>query len=89
MPDGVEMDSATIYIDYDTFETVSDVQYTSIAPGKTIEVKTAFVLNDPTSKIEVTFSQLIGSKSGKISIDPTTLGSGTAGKAGETRAATR
>ena len=82
MQDGVEMDSATIYIDYDTFETVSDVQYTNIAPGKTIEVKTAFVLNDPTSKIEVTFSQLIGSKSGKISIDPTTLSSGTAEKPG-------
>ena len=46
MQNGAELEVATVFIDYDTFKTVIDNQFTEVAPGATIEVRTAFVLND-------------------------------------------
>lgn len=78
MQNGVELEVATVFTDYDTFETVIDGQFIDVAPGTTLEVQTAFVLNDTTSEIKATFEELLGSKKGTITIDPTTLSRETA-----------
>ena len=82
MQNGAELEVATVFIDYDTFETVIDNQFTEVAPGATIEVRTAFVLNDTTSTVEATFEQLLGKKKGTITIDPSTLSRETASNPG-------
>lgn len=73
MQNGAELEVATIFLDYDSFETVIDGQFTDVAPGATLEVRTAYLLQDTTSPVEVTFEQFFGKKSGKVTIDPTTL----------------
>ena len=73
MQNGVELEVANVFTDYDTFETVIDGQFTEIAPGTTLEVKTAYVLKDAAAKVEATFEQLFGKKNGTITIDPSTL----------------
>ena len=73
MQNGAELEVATVFTDYDTFETVIEGQFTEVAPGTTVEVKTAYVLKDAAAKVEVTFEQLFGKKKGTISIDPATL----------------
>lgn len=78
MQNGVDLDIASIVTDYDAFTTVIDDQFKEIAPGATLEVKTAFVLKDTTSEIKVTFEELLGSKNGTITIDPSTLSRETA-----------
>lgn len=62
MQNGVELEVASIITNYDTFETVIDNQFKEVAPGATLEVKTAFVLSDTTSEIKATFEELLGSK---------------------------
>ena len=85
MQNGVELEVASIITDYDTFETVIEDQFTEVAPGETLEVRTAYVLNDATGEVEATFEQMFGKKNGKITIDPTTLSRAEAagGKAAE------
>ena len=73
MQNGVELETATVFTDYDTFETVIEGQFTDVAPGATLEVRTAYLLQDTTSPVEATFEQFFGKKSGKVTIDPTTL----------------
>ena len=73
MQNGVELEVATVFTDYDTFETVIEGQFTEIAPGTTLEVKTAYVLKDAAAKVEATFEQFLGKKNGTITIDPSTL----------------
>ena len=73
MQNGVELEVANVFTDYDTFETVIEGQFTEIAPGTTLEVKTAYVLKDDAAKVEATFEQLFGKKKGTITIDPATL----------------
>ena len=78
MQNGVELEVATVFTDYDTFETMIEGQFTEIAPGTTLEVKTAYVLKDAAAKVEATFEQLFGKKKGTITIDPATLSRETA-----------
>ena len=73
MQNGTELEVATVYTDYDTFTTVIENQFEEVAPGATLEVQTAFVLNNASDEIEATFEELLGSKSGTITIDPSTL----------------
>ena len=70
---GSELEVATVYTDYDTFTTVIENQFEEVAPGATLEVQTAFVLNNASGEITVTFEKLLGSKNGTITIDPSTL----------------
>ena len=72
MQNGVELEAATVFADYDTFETVIEGQFADVAPGATLEVRTAYLLQDTTSPVEATFEQFLGKKNGKITIDPTT-----------------
>ena len=78
MQNGVELEIANVFTDYDTFETAIEGQFTEIAPGTTLEVKTAYVLKDAAAKVEATFEQLFGKKKGTITIDPATLSRETA-----------
>ena len=73
MQDGVELEVASVITDYETFETVVDNQFADVAPGETLEVQTAFVLENTTSEIKATFEELFGSKKGTITVDPSTL----------------
>lgn len=73
MQNGVELEAATVFTSYETFETVVENQFKEVAPGTTIEVKTAYVLSDTSSTVEATFEQLFGKKNGKITIDTSTL----------------
>ena len=56
---GEELEIATVYVSEDSFDTVIDSQFDDVAPGKTLEVKSAFVLKDM-SKVEVTFEESFG-----------------------------
>ena len=88
MQNGVELADAIVYSNPDSYDaTVIEDQFTDVAPGATLEIRTAFVLADTTSKVEVTFEEAFGDKNGKITVDPSTLsresaGSGTAQSAG-------
>ena len=73
MQNGVELEVATVFADYDTFETVIEGQFADVAPGATLEVRTAYLLQDTTSPVEATFEQSFGKKSSKITIDPSSL----------------
>ena len=73
MQNGKELEVATVYTDYNTFTTVIENQFEEVAPGATLEVQTAFVLNNASDEIEATFEELLGSKSATITIDPSTL----------------
>lgn len=48
MQNGVELEPASIITDYENLETVVSDQFTDVAPGATLEVRTAFVLKDTT-----------------------------------------
>ena len=50
MQNGVELEAASIITDYENLETVVSDQFTDVAPGATLEVRTAFVLKDTTSE---------------------------------------
>ena len=73
MQNGVELEAASIITDYENLETVVSDQFTDIAPGTTLEVRTAFVLKDATGEVKATFEEFLGSKKGTITIDPATL----------------
>ena len=76
---GTELTLATIFTGEDSFDTICDGQYTDVLPGETLEIKSAFVLTDTTSKVEVKFEELFGSKSASITVDPSTLSQESAG----------
>ena len=70
--DGIGLDVATVFSDTDSYDTVTKTQLTEIVPGKTMEVKSAYVLPDREDEtVEVEFSQNLGKKKGKLSIDLT------------------
>ena len=76
---GTELTLATIFTAEDSFDTICDGQYADVMPGETLEIKSAFVLTDTTSKVEIKFEELFGSKSASITVDPSTLSQESAG----------
>ena len=84
MQNGIELEYATIFTDLDAYESLMDDQMKEVAPGATLEICTAFILDNTTDPIEVTFAQMIGTKSSKLTIDPSTLSrEGASDKGGE------
>ncbi len=79
---GEELEFATIFTNPDTFDEVINGQFEDVAPDSTLEIQTAFVLLNTTDKVEVTFEPLLGNKSGKITVDPSTLSRESAPAAG-------
>lgn len=55
MQNDASLEFATIYLSDDSFETVSDSQFTEVQNGETIEIMTSFILADTTSMVEVSF----------------------------------
>lgn len=72
MQNGVEMSSTYVITDMETYASVSEDFFTDIAPGKTIEVSTAFLL-DGTDEVTMTLSDLWDKYVHTITIDPATL----------------
>ena len=70
---GEQLEVTSVFTDLENFVTVNDAQFTDVNPGETIEVSTAFELIDTTTPVEVELSQALGSKTGKLTVDPSTL----------------
>ena len=73
LQNGAELEVATVYTDYNTYASTADNQFEAVEPGATLEIQTAFVLNDATNKVEVSFEQIFGKKNGKITVEPSEL----------------
>ena len=87
MHNGTELEAAVVYLDVETLESVSDSQFQNVDSGATVEIQTAFELDDTTGEVEVTFEEMAGSKNDTITIDLSTVtresaGSGSASLAG-------
>lgn len=78
MQDGVELEGAIIFESEESYKTVTDSQMTEIASGKTIEVCSAYTLRDMENPVEVTFTDLLETYKGKITVNPSELGQGSA-----------
>ena len=68
-----ELTGATIFLSEDSFYTVTDSQFSEVAAGETLEVQLAYVLADLTSEVVLQWEEFLGAKSGKLTIDPSTL----------------
>ena len=68
-----DLEFTAVYISADSDKMLSDSQMMDVAPGETLEIKTAFVLKDMTSEVEIRFEELVGDKSASLTIDPSTL----------------
>lgn len=71
--DGVEIDNATVLLDAETWDLVTDDQYKNIQSGKTIEVCSAFVLSNLEDTVEIVFETLSSDHKGKFVIEPSAL----------------
>ena len=69
--DGTDLDYAHAST-YDLYD-VTESQDEEVAPGKTVEVQSAFILADPTKQVKVSFEEMDGGKSDTITIDPSPL----------------
>lgn len=69
--DGTELEYADTGV-YSLFE-VTNSQIEDVAPGKTFEIYSAFVLTNTTNEVEVFFEEMDGDENDKITIDLSTL----------------
>ena len=76
---GTELKGATIFLSEDSLDTVTDSQFSEVAPGATLEVQLAYVLADAAGEVVLSFEEVFGSENGKFTIDPSTLSRESAG----------
>ena len=74
-----ELEMAVVYLNEETLEYVDDSQYQNVDPGATVEVQTAFELDETTGEVEVTFEEMTGDKNDSITIDLSTISRASAG----------
>ena len=79
MQNGIDLEKTIVYTNPETLDAVGDSQWDEVAPGSTVEIRTAFALADAANEVEVSFGTLFGSKTGKVTIDPSTLSRETSG----------
>ncbi|RHR11038.1 DUF5067 domain-containing protein [Pseudoflavonifractor sp. AF19-9AC] len=79
MHNDTELDMAIVYLNEETLESVDDSQYQNVDPGATVEIQTAFELDDTTGEVEVIFEEMTGSKNDSITIDLSTVSRESAG----------
>lgn len=72
MQGGVEMESAYVIEDINTYSSIAEKYYSDIAPGVTLEVRNARRLNDM-SEVTVEISELWSRKSYTLTVDPSSL----------------
>lgn len=72
MQNGVEIETAYVLSDPDTYESIAQGFWSDIAPGTTLEVKNAHLLSDM-SEVTVTISEFWSDASYTITVDPSTL----------------
>ena len=87
MHNGTELDMGIVYLNPETLESVDDSQYLDVEAGGTVEIQTAFELDDTTGEVEVTFEEMEGTENDSITIDLSTVsrepaGGGSASLAG-------
>lgn len=70
---GAALEGAFIYVSEESYEMVTDAQFTDVAPGETLEVRSAYTLNDTTNMVEITFSDLLEKYKETLTLDPTVL----------------
>ena len=70
---GTDLEGAFIYVSEDSYEMVTDAELSDVAPGETLEVRSAYTLVDTTSMVEFTFSDLLEKHKETLTLDPTVL----------------
>lgn len=68
-----ELEFTAVYVSEESDQMVSDSQLMEVAPGETMEIKTAFALADTTSEVTIRFEDLHSDKNASLTIDPSTL----------------
>ena len=68
-----QLEFTAVYVSEESDEMVSDSQLMEVAPGETIEIKTAFALADTTSEVTILFEEFKSDKNASLTIDPSTL----------------
>ena len=79
MQNDKELEMAVVYLNTETMESVDDSQFEDVAAGATLEIQTAFVLDDTTGEVEVTFEEMEGTENDSITIDLSTVSRESAG----------
>lgn len=69
----VELESTSVFPNNATTELAEDV-YTDIASGEHIEICLTYILNDTTTPVTITFTNLMDDLLGELTIDPSELG---------------
>lgn len=69
---GEELDYANVLLN-EAYDTAFDGQYEDVAPGASLEVYTAFVLNDPYDTVAFYVESMVSDKGGSITIHPADL----------------
>ena len=59
---GTELKGATIFLSEDSLDTVTDSQFSEVAPGATLEVQLAYVLADAAGEVVLSFEEVFGSE---------------------------
>lgn len=70
---GVELETSTIFVDEDSFEALSDSEFTEVQPGETVEVKSTCKLRDTQTPVEIQFSDLMDENTAELTIDLSTV----------------
>lgn len=73
LQDGVELETSTIFVDEDSFEALSDSEFTEVQPGETVEVKSTCKLRDTQTPVEIQFSDLMDENTAELTIDLSTV----------------
>ncbi len=70
---GELLDSRTVFVSEDSYETMSDAEMEEVAPGANLDVTLTYALKDTTSPVKATFTGLFSdtSKSHTITLDAT------------------
>ena len=78
----IQMERASIFLDSESADMITDTQYDEVKPGETLEVNLAYVLIDMTTEIEVRFEDLMAEETVKLTVDPSTLTKDTGSESG-------
>ncbi len=70
---GLESNDSNIFTNLDDFTSLFDDHMTDIQPGKSLELKMSYALNDKESPVEISFSGFLSDKENKVTYEPSKL----------------